>query len=88
MARFTVLTDRLIRMEYAYTKNKFEDRASLAVLERKLPLPHFTSGEAGGVLTISTAEVVLKYTVGKGFSASTLTVDPVSKASTFPGYVI
>eukprot|EP00729_Bicosta_minor_P021791 gene21791-27883_t len=88
MARFTVLTPKLVRMEYAYTKNLFEDRASLAVLQRKLDLPHFTSAENNGVLTIVTDEVILKYTVGKGFSADTLTVQPATKDSTFPGHVV
>lgn len=65
-ARFTVLTDRLIRMEYARVKGQFEDRASLAVLHRNTSTPAFTHAETSGVLTIATDEVVLKYTVGKG----------------------
>lgn len=71
-----------------FKKNLFEDRASLAVLQRKLDLPHFTSAENNGVLTIVTDEVILKYTVGKGFSADTLTVQPATKDSTFPGHVL
>ena len=50
MARFTVLTDHLIRMEYARVAGQFEDRASLAVLNRKLPVPAFKKVEADGVL--------------------------------------
>ena len=89
MARFTVLTDRLIRMEYAITTGKFEDRASLAVLHRALTPPKFVQGEAAGVLTIKTAAVKLTYVVGKGpFSAATLSVAPVgsSAADGFPGW--
>ena len=37
-ARFTVLTPQLIRMEWA-ADGKFEDRASLVFLNRKLPVP-------------------------------------------------
>ena len=71
MARFTVLTPRLIRMEYAKQKGRFEDRATIAVLNRNLPVPTFTSGENGGVLTITTSEVSLQYVVGQGpFTAS------------------
>ena len=87
MARFTVLTDRLIRMEYAKVAGVFEDRASLAVLHRQTAKPAFTSGEAGGVLTITTASVKVTYTVGKGpFAADTLSVTPVKPGGTFPGW--
>ena len=88
MARFTVLTDRLIRMEYAYEAGRFEDRASLAVLHRNLPLPStFSHSEANGVLTILTNEVKLTYVVGKGkFTSSTLSVVPARDKSTFPGW--
>jgi alpha-glucosidase len=40
-ARFTVLTERLIRMEYDENAI-FEDRATLAFVNRKLPVPDFT----------------------------------------------
>ena len=90
MARFTVLTDHLIRMEYARTKGQFEDRASLAVLNRKLPVPKFTHAVAGGVLTITTDAVELEYEVGKGFTPETLSVKPVGAEATdklgFPGW--
>jgi hypothetical protein len=68
LARFSVLTDRLIRMEYARVKGQFEDRASLAVLQRNTTTPPFTHDEKDGVLTISTEEVILKYSVGKGMT--------------------
>ena len=77
MARFTVLTDHLIRMEYARTKGQFEDRASLAVLNRRLRVPKFTHTVSGGVLKITTAAVELAYIVGKGFTPETLSVQPV-----------
>lgn len=37
-ARFTVLSDRLIRMEWS-SDGAFEDRASLAIVNRNLPVP-------------------------------------------------
>lgn len=87
-ARFTVLTPRLIRMEYARVVGYFEDRSTLAVPNRAVPLPPFTHAEAGGVLTITTSEVVLTYRVGTGgFSPASLSVAPVSKSSGgFPGW--
>jgi hypothetical protein len=45
MARFTVLTPRLIRMEYARAAGQFEDRATLAMMNRNTPLPPFTHAE-------------------------------------------
>ena len=39
-ARFTVLTSRLIRMEWAEDGN-FEDRATLGVVNRDLTVPSF-----------------------------------------------
>jgi hypothetical protein len=84
MARFTVLTPRLIRMEQARVAGRFEDRATLAVLNRNLTVPPFTHAEAGGVLTITTAEVALSYVVGAGgFSADTLTVKSLNASSAF-----
>ena len=95
MARFTVLTDRLIRMEYAKIKGRFEDRASLAVLHRHTAVPRFTNEEAGGVLTIKTTAVVLTYTnanadagsAASGFTAESLQVKPLdASSSSFPGW--
>ena len=45
-ARFTVLTDRLIRMEWA-EDGQFEDRASLAIVNRELPVPAFKTETKG-----------------------------------------
>ena len=63
-ARFTVLTDRLIRLEWAQD-GVFEDRASLAVVNRRLPVPAFTSTFSGGVLTLKTARLTLTYKGGR-----------------------
>jgi hypothetical protein len=86
MARFTVLTDRVIRMEYAVTPGVFEDHATIAMMNRNLNVPQFTSAVNGGVLTIKTAQVVLTYTVGQPFTASSLSVSPNNASSGFPGW--
>ena len=62
-ARFTVLTPQLIRMEWA-AGGKFEDHASLVFLNRKLPVPQFTSLQANGKTTITTDALTLWYTPG------------------------
>ena len=63
-ARFTVLTDRLIRMEWS-EDGIFEDRASLAVINRELPVPAFRTGKKGDGVTIATGKVTLSYSGGK-----------------------
>jgi alpha-glucosidase (family GH31 glycosyl hydrolase) len=63
-ARFTVLTPQLIRMEWA-ADGKFEDHASFAFLNRRLPVPQFQSKVSGRgthrVLTIDTSTLRLTY---------------------------
>ena len=59
-ARFTVLTDRLIRMEWA-EDGQFEDRASLAIINRDLPVPAFKATKQGGGVIISTGKLTLEY---------------------------
>ena len=62
-ARFTVLTPQLIRMEWAADGN-FENHASLVFLNRKLPVPQFTTSETAGKTTIKTDALTLWYTAG------------------------
>ena len=77
-ARFTVLTDRLIRMEWA-EDGIFEDRASLAIVNRNLPVPKFKVTRSGGVLTIATDRLTLTYKGGR-FDESNLKVTfPLNK---------
>ena len=72
-ARFTVLTSRLIRMEWS-VDGAFEDRATLAIVNRNLPVPAFKASKSGKGVTIKTADVTLKYN-GKGkFDAKNLSV--------------
>ena len=63
-ARFTVLTDRLIRMEWA-EDGVFEDRASLAIINRNLPVPKFTCSKKNGTFTIKTGKITLTYKGGR-----------------------
>ncbi len=60
-ARFTILTPRLIRLEWSET-GKFEDRGSYAFPTRYAPVPpHFTTGVDGNGLTIDTGLLALRY---------------------------
>ncbi len=64
-ARFTVLTPRLIRMEWA-SDSKFEDRASLVFINRMMPVPAFKKSVQKGWLTIDTGKVTLRYKIKSG----------------------
>ncbi|MEH0158043.1 TIM-barrel domain-containing protein [Limibacter armeniacum] len=58
--RFTVLTARLIRMEYSENTH-FEDKASLAFINRNLPVPPFKTKKSGKWLEVKTDSLTLRY---------------------------
>ena len=62
-ARFTVLTPEMIRIQYS-ERGLFEDRATFAVVNRRLPVPQFTKEEKDGYLYIRTNTLTLKYKIG------------------------
>ena len=91
-ARFTVLTPRLIRMEWS-EDGSVEDRATLGVVNRNLPVPEFSVKKTSKGLTITTSDLTLTYTGGKfdekSLSIKMLTPDPIGKpAPKKPQYTI
>ncbi len=64
-ARFTVLTPRVIRMEWNKEK-KFDDRASFAIINRNTTVPDFSKKERKGWLLLKTDELELRYKLGSG----------------------
>lgn len=70
--RFTVLTERLIRMEWS-ADGAFVDQPTAVVEARDFPTPRFTSSQTAEGLTIRTEFVELHYD-GREFSASGLSV--------------
>ena len=73
-ARFTVLTDRLIRMEHSRTGD-FVDAATQLVVSRDLgPVPDFEVRRGEDRVEILTAHLHLTYQPSRGFSRSGLTV--------------
>ena len=68
-ARFTILTPELIRIQYS-NKEQFEDRATFAVVNRRLPVPPFTTEKKDGYLYIKTQALTLKYRIGGEISAA------------------
>jgi hypothetical protein len=59
-ARFSILTTRLVRMEYS-TSGKFDDRASFAVINRKLPVPAFHVAKNGSTTVVTTDALQLTH---------------------------
>ena len=73
-ARFTVLTSRLVRMEWA-EDGVFEDRATLGVVNRLLPVPEFKASKTSKKLTIKTSDLTLTYKNTGKFSSDNLSVE-------------
>lgn len=64
-ARFTVLTPRLLRLEWSDTR-QFEDRASLVFINRKQPVPAYKVSTGGGWVEIATDALMLRYRRNSG----------------------
>jgi len=62
--RFTILTSRLVRIEY-HPEGKFEDRATQTVIHRDFDVPEFTVTRENGCLTITTEHIELMYNGGE-----------------------
>lgn len=71
--RFTVLTDRLIRMEWS-ENGKFEDNATLAIVNRDLDVPEFDVTINGDSVKIQTGAMTLSYDGGGKFNENNLNV--------------
>ena len=72
-ARFTVLTSRLVRMEWT-ADGHFEDNATLGVVNRRLDVPQFKVRKSRNRTVIETEDLKLVYS-GKGkFDTSNLSV--------------
>ncbi len=70
-ARFTVLADGLVRLEYS-PSGQFEDRTTAVVVNRKFPPVEFTVEEANGFVQIKTARLLVKYKPAGPFSGQNL----------------
>ena len=72
-ARFTILTDRLIRIEYALS-SQFIDKASQFAFNRNFPKTEYSVSN-DEFLTIETDYLKLKYLKGTIFSEDTLSIE-------------
>ena len=83
-ARFTVLTPRMIRIQYS-SRELFEDRATFAVVNRNLPVPQFSTREENGFLYIETDYLTLRYKIGSTISPSLKSPNNLSITMTLNG---
>ena len=72
-ARFTVLTPRLVRLEWS-ADGRFEDRATLGVVNRRLEVPAFRVRRTKDGVVITTSALVLRYKGPGRFSEKNLSV--------------
>ena len=70
--RFTMLTDRLIRLEYS-ENGIFEDRSTQNIIFRNFERPIFVVNESDTLLQISTKYYTLSYVKNKHFGSGKLT---------------
>src|SRR5512136_1787763 len=73
--RFTMLTSRLIRMEYS-PQDVFEDRPSQAFWYRRQPVPEIEVNPSPNQIEITTEHLRLRYTINaKGFNRRSLSIE-------------
>src|SRR3954451_2004768 len=72
--RFTVLTSRLIRLEYSAAA-EFEDRPSRRFCYRPQPVPQFQLRQTDALIEIETEHVHLRFVpTTRGFTPATLSI--------------
>ncbi len=82
-ARFTILTDRVIRMEYA-PDSVFNDLSTITFQNRNLPVPVFETKNENGILLITTSYLKLRYTLNSGsFNSKNLQIEYHDQARNF-----
>lgn len=78
--RFTVLTSKLIRIEFSENGN-FEDRATQTVVNREFDKVDFSVEESDTSLVITTEHIKLSYQKGKPFSRHSLNLCYIGELS-------
>ncbi len=76
--RFTILTSRLVRIEYS-EDGKFEDRATQIVINRDFEPVKFTVTEEKNILKVTTEDIQIIYFKGKPFTKHSLSIRYIGK---------
>ena len=63
--RIEVLSPTLVRLEYS-PSGVFENSPTVNVVDRRMPVPKYTTEVSGGLLTLRTSKMTLRYKVGSG----------------------
>ena len=71
--RITVLTERMLRIEYS-PEGKFVDQETQTVLNRRFPVPAFRVEDKGDFISVITKNLILSYEKDQEFSGSTLSI--------------
>ena len=74
--RITVLTERMVRIEYS-PNGEFVDQQTQTVLDRRFPVPEFRVTDRGGSIEVTTSHLIVTYEKGKPFSRNTLNIQMV-----------
>ncbi|MGH9029788.1 MAG: TIM-barrel domain-containing protein [Acidimicrobiales bacterium] len=63
--RVEVLSPSLLRLEYSPSRH-FENSPTVNALDRRMPVPSYSSSTSGGWLTVRTASATVRYKLGSG----------------------
>ena len=74
--RITVLTDRMVRLEYS-PMGEFVDQETQTVLNRKFPVPEYRVDDKGCFIDVITKNLIVTYEKNKEFSNTILSVQMI-----------
>ena len=74
--RITVLTDRMVRIEYS-PEGVFVDQQTQTVLCRRFPVPQYRVEDRGDSILVSTANLIVTYEKNRPFSSNTLNIQMI-----------
>ena len=74
--RITVLTERMVRVEYSPT-GTFVDQQTQTVLNRRFPVPEFRVTDKGRAVEVTTSHLIVTCEKDRPFSANTLNIQMI-----------
>lgn len=74
--RITVLTGRMVRIEYS-PSGEFVDQQTQTVLDRRFPVPEYRVTDRGSSIEVTTSHLIVTYEKDRPFSSNTLSIQMV-----------